>query len=78
MTPSITLEYVLTIARQLAPSDRVRLMARLADDLVPTSLPHAVTPMDDLATLIPVITEGQWNATIPIRRTDLYDADERC
>lgn len=78
MTSSITLDYALAIARQLSPSDRARLIARLADDLVTTSSTQAPSPPDDLATLIPLITEGQWNSSIPTSRAALYDQDERC
>lgn len=75
MSAPITLDYALTIARQLSPPDRARLIARLADDLV--SLAPATTA-DDLAALIPIIAEGQWDTTIPGSRAELYDDDERC
>lgn len=77
VTASISLDDALAIARQLSPSDRARLIARLANDLATTPPIQVPTPLDDLATLIPVITEGQWDASIPTSRAELYDADER-
>jgi hypothetical protein len=69
---SPTIDEVLTLARQLTPPDQARLIARLADNLADAAAPA------DLSIVIPVITEGQWDAAIPTRRAELYDHDERC
>jgi|GEM_PF-5740898 hypothetical protein len=78
MTASISLDYALAIARQLSPSDRAHLIARLADDLRTIPSTAVALPPDDLTLVIPVITEGQWDPTIPVNRAELYDDDERC
>ncbi|MFP4441278.1 MAG: hypothetical protein ACLFVO_28940 [Chloroflexaceae bacterium] len=66
-----TIDEVLALARQLTPCDQARLIAHLADN------PADSAGTADLSVVIPVVTEGQWDAAIPTRRAELYGDDER-
>lgn len=74
----ITLEQTLALARQLSRQDQAQLIARLAAELAGTAAGTLPATPDDLRFVIPIITEGTWDATIPTSRAELYDHDERC
>lgn len=70
-----TLEQALGLARRLRPQDRAALIAQLAAELAAV----AEAPVSPPATLmLPVLRGGTWPDDLPLRRSELYDDDERC
>lgn len=74
-TADPTLDQALRLARRLRPLDQAALIARLAAELAAVVDPAPVS--SDVFTL-PVLQGGTWASAIPLRRSELYDDDERC
>ena len=70
-----TLDQALALARRLAPRDQAQLIARLAEELANKRV-HADNPSAPFA--LPVLEGGRWDDSLPLRRKELYDDDERC
>lgn len=68
-TADPTLDQVFDLAARLSPADKLRLIERLAPQVLPAVQLTADTP----TLALPVIEEGTWSDDIPTSRSELYD-----
>lgn len=75
VTADPTLDQALGLARRLRPQDQAALIAQLAAELAAIA---EASPKPDVAFTLPVLRGGTWASELPLRRSELYDDDERC